>query len=224
MVNEIYNTAVDLKENLEGYEELQDVIYYPSENVRTRIKNTKVYTQDTVSALGIHLDREDVSGVLDNPLLKLDATPDFDKVLHSITCPNGELIELFNIPEDVVSTSSAVYSPNMFTIGVNVWGISVPFTVPATLGTQSALGVSEIFEFRPGKMIKNIKIIVNDGNEDNLTKAVDYGQGFVTMTGNLFVADNASATPYDNKLRWKITNDGVSPLIVTKVVVIFDYF
>lgn len=223
MAEEIYNTAVDFKENLEGYEDIQDVVYYPVEKYRTRIKNTKIYTQHMITNEGIHLDRDDGTAILDNSNLKLDVQPE-DKQLHAVVCPKGEYIELFNIEEDIVSNENVVFTPNQIEISEPQWGLLVPFEVPSTTSEYKTSAISEVFEFQPNKMIRHIEFKVNDGEDLNIKKFIDYGLGFVEIEDELLVEDNATASYYPNKLRWKIENQDSNPVTITKVFIKFDYF
>jgi len=63
MVNEIYDSNVNNKENLDGLDDYSEITFYPQENVKSRVDQFKVYTQDMLSDDGLHFDGQ-ISGLV----------------------------------------------------------------------------------------------------------------------------------------------------------------
>ena len=113
MVNEDLDNDVNIKENLDGLEDIRDVFFFPQERVRHRVKNTKTYTQDMVSDNGLHFDRD--LNTSDNvPLIHLP----FDNNLTNYGSSS--------ITASVVGGSEDYATGNQFDYGFNFVGSGTP--------------------------------------------------------------------------------------------------
>jgi len=74
MADPIYSTITFTKHNLDGVEDVYEVYITPREELRARERIISVKRQQTIVPNGIHLDRFNANGVLDNPNLQLDTT------------------------------------------------------------------------------------------------------------------------------------------------------
>lgn len=198
MADTVYTTTTNLKENIDGYEEEQEIVFYPKEKRSSRIKNTKVVVTNVVSTYGIHLDRENLDGVLDNDTLYLDAEPE-DTGEGSVLCPDNTLVEKFEITDDLdVDNSTATIS-----IG------SVSFE------DLEILDSLEIVK----DLNRYLKSITIQTDNSNLTMFIKYDSSWVETTGKVIIPNNISHKAY-----YRILNNTGETQELTQVTCVYEFW
>ena len=101
MVNEQLDSNVNIKENLDGIEGVKDIVFYPQERIRFRLKNVKVYVNYVLTSDGLHFDRD--IDFWDNPARRFDAgSGSFEGIFpSSITASNNTFVEDFRTTDDI---------------------------------------------------------------------------------------------------------------------------
>ena len=199
MADNIYALTTTVNENFDGYEDINELTFYPYEEISFIVKNTKVVVVNVVTSTGLHLDRTDLSGMLDNPLRGLDSQPE-DTGEGSVLCPNDTLVETFDITDDVNTTlTTAEVTTNLVTFD------------------NLEILVSDFIVKDNNRYLKRVTIQYDNSNLDAY---IDYGSGFIdASSGEVTIPASTS-----NSAIYKLENTSGSQQELSRVTCVYEFW
>jgi len=200
MVNEIYESSINTKENIDGREGVKDIFYFPQERIRFRNKTTKIYKQDMLSSDGLHFDRN--IDFWDNNSLKFDGEPiDASPILIGVISPSNTLIEDFRTIDDINTT--------------NTTGDVQTSSERIVLDDTEILESKEVV-LNGDKYIKDIRIASDNSNLDYYIK---YTTIWIPISSTTVLSNGVS-----HKFYYRAVNNSGSQQIINKLTTTYSYW